>query len=100
MVVHSGEHLTNTERSVLYYDSFAAEYDAQLDSEPGARWARGAFRRLVAETVAAGGRVLDFGCGTGAVARWFEGRGCRVLAYDNYPRMIDQLRRISKDPNA
>src|SRR2546425_8562181 len=100
MVVHSSEHLTNAERSVLYYDSFAAEYDAQLDSEPGVRWARGAFRRFVAETVPSGGRLLDFGCGTGTDALWYAGRGYRVLAYDNSPAMIEQLRRKCKDPIA
>jgi DNA-binding transcriptional LysR family regulator len=32
--------------------------------------------------VAAGARVLDLACGQGRHARWFAGRGCRVLAVD------------------
>ena len=32
--------------------------------------------------VVAGARVLDVACGQGRHARWFAGRGCRVLAVD------------------
>ena len=32
--------------------------------------------------VASGARVLDLACGQGRHARWFAGRGCRVLAVD------------------
>lgn len=39
-----------------------------------------------------GMRVLDLGCGTGAVTAEALGRGCRVTAVDAVPEMIDRLR--------
>jgi SAM-dependent methyltransferase len=35
-----------------------------------------------ATLIPAGARVLDLACGRGRHARWFAGRGCRVLAVD------------------
>jgi predicted RNA methylase len=42
--------------------------------------------------VAPGATLLDFGCGTGLDALAYSRRGYRVLAYDNSPGMITQLR--------
>ena len=53
-------------RIAAYYDAQAARYDATMDSEPRNARFRDAFRTLVAERIPRGGRILDFGCGTGA----------------------------------
>lgn len=38
-----------------------------------------------------GARVLDLACGHGRHARWFAGRGCRVLAVDRDPEALSAL---------
>jgi SAM-dependent methyltransferase len=48
-----------------------------------------------APLVAPGARVLDLACGYGRHARWFAGRGCRVLAVD---RDRDALASLSSVP--
>ena len=45
--------------------------------------------------VASGARVLDLACGRGRHARWFAGRGCRVLAVD---RDVDALAALADVP--
>jgi len=47
----------------------------------------------VAQTIPAGSRLLDFGCGTGLDALWYAELGYRVLAYDVSSGMLGQLRR-------
>jgi SAM-dependent methyltransferase len=78
-------------RIAAYYDAQAARYDATMDSEPRNARFRDAFRTLVAERIPRGGRILDFGCGTGLDAAWYASRGFTVIAYDPSARMIDQL---------
>ena len=47
--------------------------------------------------VPAGGRVIDFGCGTGSLAAALRQEGYRVLAADNDPRAIAGCRRRGLD---
>jgi len=84
------------ERNAAFHDQTAAEYDGQLNRSPHDVLARIAFRDLVSRHVAGGSTVLDFGCGTGLDAFEYAQRGYRVLAYDNSPGMMDQLRRRCK----
>jgi len=81
------------ERNAAFHDQTAPEYDDQLARSPADVLARTAFRDLVARYVAAGSTLLDFGCGTGLDAFEYAQQGYRVLAYDNSPGMVDQLRR-------
>ncbi|MEI9974798.1 MAG: methyltransferase domain-containing protein [Ignavibacteriota bacterium] len=53
---------------------------------------RQAFQDLVRRYTKASGLVLDFGCGTGLDALEYARAGYRVLAYDNSPGMVSQLR--------
>ncbi len=50
--------------------------------------------RIVAEAAAAapGGRVLEIGCGTGAVTARLAALGARVTALDQSPEMLEQAR--------
>jgi len=86
------------ERGVLFHDRIAAAYDAQLTSRAEDVLARRAFQDLVARYVPAGSTLLDFGCGTGLDAFHYASLGYRVLAYDNSPGMIAQLRRNRDHP--
>jgi len=46
-----------------------------------------------------GGRVLEIGCGTGAVTARLQARGARVAAIDQSPEMLEQARaRLGADP--
>jgi len=52
-------------------------------------------RREIAARLAAGGRVLDLGCGTGALAVRLAGQGCEVTGVDISPPMLAQaMRRV------
>lgn len=44
-----------------------------------------------------GQRLLDLGCGTGALARGFAQRGCRVTGLDLSPEMLLQAARLAAD---
>jgi O-methyltransferase/aklanonic acid methyltransferase len=73
----------------------AAEYDTVLP-----------FFSTLAESVVAaldlrpGMRVLDVGCGTGAITARALGLGCEVSAIDAVPGMIDRLRAMRPDADA
>jgi SAM-dependent methyltransferase len=84
--------MTTDEGSRRFFDAIASRYDELVSSDPRHAWVREAFQSLVAETVAPGGWLLDFGCGTGTDALWYAERGYRVIAYDNSAAMIAQLR--------
>lgn len=55
-------------------------------------------RRAIADMIPTGARVVDFGCGTGALCRELAERGCKVKGYDQSSAMIQTARR-SLPPN-
>lgn len=63
-----------------------------MRQNPSVVLVRKAFQDLVAEHVAAGSTILDFGCGTGLDAFDYAQRGYRVLAYDHSAGMVAQLK--------
>jgi len=63
-------------------DATATGHDALLPSSWIIRYAH---------LVASGARVLDLACGAGRHARYFAGRGCRVLAVDRDTAALAQL---------
>jgi SAM-dependent methyltransferase len=77
--------------SSCFFDTIAPRYDELVSSDPRHAWVRDAFQSLVAATVAPGGWLLDFGCGTGTDALWYAEQGYRVIAYDNSAAMIERL---------
>src|SRR5438034_5844126 len=50
-------------------------------------------RRELAEEVTADARVLDIGCGTGALLPLLAQRGARVTAIDKSPEMVAKARK-------
>ena len=44
-----------------------------------------------------GGRVIEFGCGTGAISRWFSQRGYSVVGVDISETAIEMAEGLSKD---
>lgn len=81
------------QRNAAFHDRLAPQYDSHLSGIPANALARTAFQELVARYVPTNATLLDFGCGTGLDALAYARRGYRVLAYDNSPGMIGQLRR-------
>ena len=88
----AGMSRTQTDPSVLHYNSIASQYDQMLTSIPGDRWVRQAFQSFVTQHVPPGKLLLDFGCGTGTDALSYIERGYRVIGYDNSPGMLGELR--------
>lgn len=64
-----------------------AEYVRQLSVRESDRRTRAAFQHLALGLVPPGGRVFDFGAGTGTDARFYAEHGLTVAAYDVDPRM-------------
>ena len=81
------------ERNAAFHDRLAPHYDSHLCGIAANTLARRAFQELVRGHVPAGATLLDFGCGTGIDALAYARHGYRVLAYDNSPGMVEELRR-------
>lgn len=77
--------------SAAFHHQIAPDYDRQMSSFADAA-VRGAFQTFVSDRLPSGARILDFGCGTGTDASWYAEQGYRVLAFDNSPGMIGELR--------
>src|ERR1035438_2874122 len=74
----------------LLFDAKAATWPAKYAPD-GSRTGRLAqFAEGLAGQVAAGGRVLDLGCGTGNLARAADAAGLRVTACDISAKMLRQ----------
>lgn len=71
------------------YERVGAAWAAQRDTS---LFERGVLERFVA--AAPGPAILDLGCGTGEpIARYLEGRGCRVTGVDGAATMVALFRR-------
>jgi SAM-dependent methyltransferase len=84
--------LLDFQKNAEFHDRLSPQYDACLSGSPANALAREAFQDLVRRYTADGGLVLDFGCGTGLDALEYASTGYHVLAYDNSPGMLSQLR--------
>jgi len=64
--------------------------------DAGMRWLTlgraGRVHAALADVVEPTARVLEIGCGTGALTRQLVDRGARVTAYDQNPEMLDRAR--------
>src|ERR1019366_1038458 len=72
----------------LLFDAKAATWPAKYAPEGSLTGRLAQFAEGLADQVAAGGRVLDLGCGTGNLARAADAAGLRVTACDISPEML------------
>ena len=81
-------------RNAAFHDRLAPEYEyeARLSQNANNALNRIAFLELVRHHVPPGATILDFGCGTGQDAQEYVRLGYRVVAYDNSPGMVAQMR--------
>jgi hypothetical protein len=80
------------DKTARYYDSIATVYDSQVDAVESNRRARSAFLARVSSVVRPGGRIVDFGCGTGVDTLWYASHGHPVVAYDVSTGMTEMVR--------
>ena len=74
------------------FDRVAASYDQQWTGTPIGRAQRELVWRHIDPLFRPADRILDLGCGTGADAAHFTGRGIAVHATDPSPGMIEAAR--------
>ncbi|WP_132141827.1 class I SAM-dependent methyltransferase [Luteibacter rhizovicinus] len=74
------------------FDSVAADYDGPRGNNELIQRMRVTLWDTVHAKVAAGGCLLDLGCGTGIDAIEFARRGFRVVATDWSPQMVERTR--------
>jgi 2-polyprenyl-3-methyl-5-hydroxy-6-metoxy-1,4-benzoquinol methylase len=72
----------------LAFDSVAATYDGPRGNNALIQRMRELSWKLTAQSVAAGSRLIDIGCGTGIDAEHFARAGFEVLAIDWSPQMV------------
>ena len=72
------------EKTLLYYNAHAEDFAHSTLDIPFSS-VQDRFLSLVPE----GGRILDFGCGSGRDTRYFLSRGFKVDATDGSPKMAD-----------
>jgi len=74
------------------FDSVAGEIDGPLDNNAVIQHMRTLMWRRITNTVPAGARVLDLGCGTGIDTEYLARRGYQVVASDWSPKMVERTR--------
>ncbi|MBG81338.1 MAG: SAM-dependent methyltransferase [Phycisphaerae bacterium] len=52
---------------------------------------------VLAQSIGPGLRVLDVGCGNGAISAWFHSQGCTVVGIDASPSGIEMARKAHPD---
>jgi len=74
------------------FDSLAGETDSPLDSNALIQHMRTLMWRRITNTMPAGARLLDLGCGTGIDAEHLARCGFQVVACDWSPKMVERTR--------
>ena len=94
---HDRNHVTRV--NAEYHDAIAAHYDERFEghSKDVVEWIEGLFRTEVLPTLDAvsGGevpRVIDFGCGSGYLEAFLEGRELDLLGLDVSAGMLERAR--------
>ncbi|HUB70571.1 MAG TPA: class I SAM-dependent methyltransferase, partial [Acidimicrobiales bacterium] len=85
--------MDDSERSASQYDAMAAEYAADNATSPyNALYERPATMALLGEPSCL--RVLEVGCGSGALTAWLVDQGATVTAMDVSPLMLGLARSL------
>src|SRR5215469_7393214 len=89
--------MNSVEKATSLFDSKASSWDSHYS--PAGRLAHRVdiFASLLADRVKPGASLLDFGCGTGAIARHLAQRGFKVTACDVSEQMIANGKRIDEE---
>jgi 2-polyprenyl-3-methyl-5-hydroxy-6-metoxy-1,4-benzoquinol methylase len=105
-MIHDRRHREEVYSTSQYWDKKAAEYSGDAIS----MWPNNHLNKLYHnETLQAlqeyipdpsNKELLDLGCGTGRLSRYFAGRGARVLGIDYAPKTIDIARRNDPEGKA
>jgi SAM-dependent methyltransferase len=80
-------------RTLRYFDGIASRWHSKWESKGPFRRRLDLFLAPLAAELPRGSRVLDFGCGTGELARGLCDAGYAVWALDNSAAMIDCCRK-------
>lgn len=76
----------------LFYESFAQEWDSQMNQDELGKRLRLIFGKLITPADARGKRVLDAGAGTGRFSRVLAEWGARLISLDLGPQLMAQVR--------
>ncbi len=92
---HERDHITRV--NAAYHDAIVGKYDARMEafSPEVVQWVQGMFRRDVFPALDAVGttaRAIDFGCGSGYLEGYLEGRDLDLLGIDVSAKMLDRAR--------
>ena len=83
----------HTRQTRAAYDRLASVWSATTDDGPFNGWLeRPALQSLIPPDLS-GLRVLDAGCGAGALAEWLLGHGADVIGIDLSPAMVEEAQR-------
>ncbi len=74
------------------FDRIASSFDQVVVRNPINAWMREVNSAILRATFAAGGHLLEMGCGTGTEAIDLARRGCSVFAFDLAPGMVAKAR--------
>ncbi len=76
------------ERTLAFYSAEAPVYaDAEVTDDAIVQL------NAFADMVPAGGDILDFGCGSGWAAAWFQDRGFQVRGFDGSDGLVEEARK-------
>lgn len=70
---------------------YGDDYIALMDANPESRRTRRNFQEIALSLVKPGSTIFEFGSGPGVDAKHYAAHGCKVIAYDNDPRMCQSL---------
>lgn len=86
------ERLPDDDGKAFFYESFASEWDEQMDRHELGKRVRLAFGRLLREEDIRGKRVLDAGAGTGHFSKLLSERGAKLVSMDLGERLLARVR--------
>ena len=88
----SGLTMNNATEVAEYFDRLAGSWDRRFTASGSMRNRLARFQSAVSSRLAAGAKVLDFGCGTGDITVACASAGFRVVGVDRSSQMIERAR--------
>ena len=78
--------------SKLYFDRLSEKWELKYSANGSMTRRLTGIAELVRDWVPSGGRILDFGCGTGDISARCEDSGFKIDAVDRSPKMIERAK--------